>query len=184
MMAHEHAMSRTLPQHVSPNVREALMTLVRVGASPIDRQGLFAATDIPRGTRIVEYCGEKISKAESARRLAQYNVYIAHLNEQYDIDGETPANTARYINHSCDPNCTVEYTTEALWIVALKHIRAGEELSCNYGYDAREYDKFPCRCGAAICCGYIVGREYWGLLPALSPSALLSAEEASTSPDT
>ena len=63
------------------------MTLVRVGASSIDRQGLFAATDIPRGTRIVEYRGEKISKGESARRLAQYNVYIVYLNEQYDIDG-------------------------------------------------------------------------------------------------
>ena len=159
------------------------MTLVRVGTSPIDRQGLFAATDIPPGTRIVEYLGEKISKDESARRLAQYNTYIAHLNEQYDIDGETLANTARYINHSCDPNCTVEHTAEAIWIVALKHIQAGEELSCNYGYDARDYDQFPCRCGAPSCCGYIVGREYWGLLPSPSLEALLSAEEASTSPD-
>lgn len=158
----------------SPDVRKTLVTLVRVGTSPIDRQGLFAATDIPPGTRIVEYRGEKISKGESARRLARYNAYIVYLNEQYDIDGETLDNTARYVNHSCDPNCTVQYTTETLWIVALKPIRAGEELSCNYGYDAREYDRFPCRCGAAICCGYILGREYWGLLP--SPSA----EEAST----
>jgi uncharacterized protein len=169
---------------VSPNVRKALMTLVRVGTSPIDRQGLFAARDIPPGTRIVEYLGEKISKDESARRLAQYNTYIVYLNEQYDIDGETLANAARYINHSCDPNCTVEYTTETLWIVALKPIQAGEELSCNYGFDARDYEKFPCRCGATTCCGYIVGREYWGLLPALSPRAPLSAEEASTSSDT
>jgi len=160
------------------------MPLVRVGTSPIDRQGLFAATDIPRGTRIVEYHGEKISKDESARRLAQYNVYIVYFNEQYDLDGETLANTARYINHSCDPNCTVEHTAETIWIVALKHIQAGEELSCNYGFDARDYEKFPCRCGAPICCGYILGREYWGFLPAPSPSAPLSAEEAGASPDT
>jgi SET domain-containing protein len=165
-------------------MREALVTLVRVGASPIDRQGLFAATDIPRGTRIVEYRGEKISKGESARRLAQYNVYIVYLNEQYDIDGETLANTARYINHSCDPNCMVEYTTETLWIVALKHIQAGEELICNYGYDARDYDKFPCRCGATMCCGYILGREYWGLLPSPPREAPSSAEEASTNSET
>jgi SET domain-containing protein len=164
----------TPPPHTSPDVREDLVTLVRVGTSPIDRQGLFAATDIPPGTRIVEYRGEKISKGESARRLAQHNAYIVYLNEQYDIDGETLDNTARYVNHSCASNCTVEYTTETLWIVALKPIRSGEELSCNYGYDIREYDRFPCRCGAAICCGYILGREYWGLLP--SPSA----EEAST----
>lgn len=162
------------PSPASPNVRETLVTLVRVGASPIDRQGLFAVTDIAPGTRIVEYRGEKISKDESARRLARYNAYIVYLNEQYDIDGEILDNIARYVNHSCAPNCTVEYATEALWIVALKHIRSGEELSCNYGYDAREYERFPCRCGATICCGYILGREYWGLLP--SPSA----EEAST----
>ena len=159
------------------------MALVRVGPSPIDRQGLFAVTDIPRGTRIVEYRGEKISKDESARRLANLNTYIVYLNEQYDIDGETMANTARYVNHSCDPNCTVEHTTETVWIVALKHIQADEELSCNYGYDAREYDKFPCRCGATSCCGYILGREYWGLLPSPSLDALPATEEASTSPE-
>ena len=145
------------------------MTLVRVGASPIDRQGLFAATDIPPGTRIVEYRGEKISKDESARRLAQYNVYIAYLNEQYDIDGETPANTARYINHSCAPNCIVEYTMETIWIVARKHIQAGAELSCNYGYDAREYTSFRVVVGRyllAISSGVSTGVfPHWALPP-------------------
>ena len=76
------------------------MTLVRMGTSPIDRQGLFAATDILPGTRIVEYLGEKISKDESARRLAQYNTYIVYLNEQYDIDGETLANAARWVRRA------------------------------------------------------------------------------------
>jgi len=148
------------------------MTLVRVGTSQIDRQGLFATTDIPQGTRIIEYLGEKITKDESARRLANYNTYIFHLNyhydidgDTYDIDGDTLANTARYINHSCDPNCAVETTTETIWIVALRDIQAGEELSFNYGYDAREYEKFPCHCGARNCCGYILGREYWGRIP-------------------
>ena len=141
------------------------MTLVRVGTSPIDRQGLFAAMDIAPGTRIIAYLGEKITKRESARRLANYNTYIFHLNYHYDIDGETLANTARYINHSCDPNCAVEYTTDTIWIVALKDIQAGEELSFNYGYDAREYEKFPCHCGAKNCCGYILSREYWGRIP-------------------
>jgi SET domain-containing protein len=154
------------------------MTLVRVGTSRIEGQGLFAVTDIPPGTRIVEYRGEKISKAESARRLAQYNAYIVYLNEQYDIDGEALTNSARYVNHSCDPNCTVEYTAETLWMVALKPIKAGDELSCNYGFDASEYTRFPCRCEARICCGYILGREYWGLLPPSSPDTPLSVEEA------
>jgi len=142
------------------------MTLVRVGTSPIDRQGLFAITDIASGTRIVAYLGEKITKSESARRLANHNTYIFHFDYQYDIDGATLANTARYINHSCDPNCAVEYTAETIWIVAIKDIHAGEELSFNYGYDARDYATFPCRCGARNCCGYILGREYWGCIPA------------------
>src|SRR5215510_13648174 len=114
MMAHDHATLLTLPQHASPNVRETLMTLVRVGASPIDRQGLYADTDIPPGTSIVEYRGEKISKDESARRLAQFNVYISYLNDHFDIYWETLAIAARYVNHSCDPNCTVENTTETI----------------------------------------------------------------------
>ncbi len=145
------------------------MTLVHVGASPIDRQGLFAASAMPQGTRIVEYRGEKISKRESARRLANNNAYIFRLNYQYDIDGATQANPARYINHSCDPNCAVEHTSETIWIVALRDIQAGEELSFDYGYDAREYEKFPCHCGTEICCGYILGRAYWGVIPWRSP---------------
>jgi len=153
------------------------MMLVRVGTSPIDRQGLFATTDIPQGTRIIEYRGEKITKDESARRLASNNTYIFHLNYQYDIDGATLANTARYINHSCDPNCVVDITMDMIWIVALRDIRAGEELTFNYGYDAREYERFPCRCGAVTCCGYILGREYWGLIPRESPSARISRGE-------
>ena len=150
------------------------MTLAHVGTSPIDRQGLFAATDIPHGTRIIEYRGEKITKGESARRLAQYNAYIFHFNAQYDIDGETPGNTARYINHSCTPNCAVDITTDTIWIVALRDIQAGEELCFNYGYDAREYEKFPCHCGAEICCGYILGREYWGRIPQQYPQDALA----------
>ena len=142
------------------------MTLVRVGTSPIDRQGLFAATDIPPGTRIVEYRGEKISKGESARRLAQHNAYIVYLNEQYDIDGETLDNTARYVNHSCDPNCALQTTSRAIWVVALRDIQAGEELThqYNYEYDPERYTDFPCFCGAKNCIGYIVDARYWELI--------------------
>ncbi|MBM3225416.1 MAG: SET domain-containing protein, partial [Candidatus Tectomicrobia bacterium] len=132
--------------------------------SSIDRQGLFATEPIRRGTRVVEYTGEKISKRESTRRLAAYNNYIFYLNALYDIDGETLENTARYMNHSCEPNCEVEMTTTQIWLVALRDIKAGEELTFNYGYDASEYERFPCNCGTRSCCGYIVGREYWGLI--------------------
>src|SRR5262249_61581383 len=109
--------------------------MVRVGPSRIDRQGLFATQAIQQGTRILPYIGEKITSAERARRLAAGNAYIFHLTYRYAIDGQTLDNTARYINHSCDPNCEVEKTSDTIWIVAVRKITAGEELRYNYGYD-------------------------------------------------
>jgi len=140
------------------------MTHVRVSPSHIDRQGLFAAQDIKKDTRIMAYIGEKISQKESARRLEEGNEYIFYLNYRSAIDGQTLANTARYINHSCDPNCAVEKTNGTLWIVALQDIREGEELSYNYGYDRKNYQEHPCNCGAKNCCGYILDRQYWGVI--------------------
>ena len=140
------------------------MIQVRVGPSRIAGQGLFAAQDIPQGTRIIQYVGEKISSRERARRLATGNVYIFHLTYRYAIDGQTLENTARYINHSCDPNCEVDQTHGTLWIIALRDIHEGEELSYNYGYDAQNYQENPCTCGAQNCCGYILAREYWELI--------------------
>ena len=68
---------------------------------------------------------------ESERRLTAGNVYIFGLDEQYAIDSDTPKDTARYINHSCDPNCQTEQFGRIIWIVAIRDIRAGEELrSC------------------------------------------------------
>jgi len=138
---------------------------VRVGPSRIAGQGLFAAQDMRKGTRIMQYIGEKISSRERARRLAAGNPYIFHLTYRYALDGQTLDNTARYINHSCDPNCEVEKTPDTIWIVALREIPAGEELSYNYGYDASNYQEHPCNCGAPSCCGYILAQEYWGLIP-------------------
>ena len=138
---------------------------VRVGTSRIDGQGLFAAQEIKKGIRILPYIGEQIAKAESDRRLAQGNAYIFTFNERYDIDGKTLKNTARYINHSCDPNCAVEITTRTIWIVALRDMQAGEELTYNYGYDVKNYQDNPCKCGAKNCCVYILDQQYWDLIP-------------------
>ena len=135
--------------------------MVRVDHSRIAGQGLFAAQDITKGTRIIAYIGEKITRRESARRLEAGNAYIFHLNYRYALDGETLANTARYVNHSCDPNCKVEKTNDTLWIVALRDIKEGEELSYNYGYEFKHYQDNPCNCGAQNCCGYILDRQYW-----------------------
>ena len=79
--------------------------LLWVGTSRIAGKGLFTAQAITRGSRIIQYTGEKITKAESNKRLAQGNNYIFQLNDRYDIDGKVRRNKARYINHSCAPNC-------------------------------------------------------------------------------
>jgi len=143
---------------------EAVKIQVWVGKSRIAGQGLFAAQDIKQDARIIPYIGEKISKDESTRRLVQGNVYIFTLNEYFDIDGKTLKNKARYINHSCDPNCEVELTSRTIWIVALRNITAEEELTYNYGYEVRNYMEHPCTCRAKNCCGYILDRQYWGLI--------------------
>jgi len=131
---------------------------LRIGTSRIAGQGLFAAQDIKKGTDIIQYIGEKISKEESKRRLAQGNAYIFELNDRWDIDGSPLYNIARYINHSCNPNCEVQRTTRTLWIVARRNIKAGKELSYNYVYESKKY---RCTCGAKNCCGYILDEEYW-----------------------
>jgi len=93
---------------------------VRISPSPIAGQGLFAAQDIKKGTDIIRYLGEKITKAESATRLARGNAYIFTFNDRWDIDGKVLRNTARYINHSCDPNCEAQRTYRSIWIVSIK----------------------------------------------------------------
>lgn len=153
--------------------RTSMQIQVWVGPSRIAGQGLFAAQEIAQGNRIVPYIGEKIASAERARRLAAGNAYIFHLNYRYAIDGATLANTARYMNHSCNPNCTVDRTDGTLWIVALRHIAAGEELSFNYGYDMQHYRDNPCHCGAHNCCGYILDPQYWGRIQRLASHASL-----------
>ena len=131
---------------------------VRVGPSRIAGQGLFAAQDITKGTRIIQYIGARISKEESARRLAEGNAYLFEFNTGYYIDGKTLKNTARYINHSCDPNCEAVVTKRTIWIVATRDITEGEELSYNYGFTSKHY---RCICRAKNCCGYILAEEYW-----------------------
>lgn len=138
---------------------------LRVRKSRIHGKGVFAVQDITKGTRILPYLGKKISLQEATKRIAQGNAYIFCFDDRYDIDGNTPKNRARYINHSCDPNCESDIIEGQIWILALRDIQAGEELNYDYGYELDGYEKRPCRCSAKNCCGYIVDQEYWGRLP-------------------
>lgn len=139
--------------------------------SGIHGRGLFATRDIPKGTCIIEYIGEKLGKEESNRRgweridfakkTGDAAVYIFTLNDDFDIDGNVPWNAARLINHSCAPNCEAYIDNDAIWIGALRKIKKGEELYYNYGFDLESYEDHPCLCGSKKCVGYIAGEEFW-----------------------
>ncbi|MCB9747864.1 MAG: SET domain-containing protein-lysine N-methyltransferase [Candidatus Omnitrophica bacterium] len=146
-----------------------------VRKSNIHSKGVFARKDIPKGTKVIEYVGERITKAESNRRAdipLQKNkknpdhgaVYIFQLNKRHDIDGFVPYNTARLINHSCDPNCEADIIRGHIWIIALREIQKGEEITYNYNYDIDDYEDHPCRCQTKRCVGYILAEEFWGKL--------------------
>ncbi|MEE9553990.1 MAG: SET domain-containing protein-lysine N-methyltransferase [candidate division Zixibacteria bacterium] len=144
-----------------------------VRKSRIHGTGVFARTDIPAETRVIEYVGDRITKAESDRRYQlswdrsqngkgdEGIVYIFTLNKRHDIDGDVGWNTARYINHSCDPNCETDIIRGHIWIIAKRDIKKGEEFSYNYGYDIDAWEDHPCRCGSENCIGFIVDEDHW-----------------------
>lgn len=146
---------------------------VLVKNSKIHMKGVFAKKDIPEGTKVIEYVGRKVTKKESDDIYdEQYEkskghtkdggVYLFELNKRYDIDGNVPWNTARLINHSCDPNCETDIIKGKIWIIALRDIKKGEELSYDYGFQFdRDYRDHPCKCGSQKCVGYIVDEEDW-----------------------
>jgi SET domain-containing protein len=135
--------------------------LIAFQSSPIHGLGGFAKAGIAIGTRIIEYVGERISKRESLRRCEGNNEFIFALNDEEDLDGNVVRNPARFLNHSCAPNCEAELQDDRIWIVAARDIRTGEEITFNYGYDLVDYREYPCRCGAPGCVGYIVAEEFF-----------------------
>lgn len=145
---------------------------IEVRESEIHGTGVFASTKVPKGKKVIEYIGEKITKKESARRsiaLIEKNqgsqtdgaVYIFEVNKRHDIDGNIPENTARFINHSCEPNCEPDVIKNRVWLISTRKIKKGEELSYNYGFDLEDYEEHKCRCGAKECIGYITAEDNW-----------------------
>lgn len=129
--------------------------------SAIHGTGVFARADIPAETRIIEYVGERVDKEESERRRKASNFFIFIVTDDFDIDGLVDWNPARFINHCCAPNCEAREEDEHIWVYALREIKAGEELSFNYGYDLQDYEDHPCRCGAPSCIGFMVAEEHF-----------------------
>jgi SET domain-containing protein len=116
--------------------------------SKISGWGVFAAGPIPRRAHIVEYKGELISQSESARREERYlprgRIWIFNINRLWVRDAGVGGNIARYINHSCRPNCYVEIDYHTIWIRASRRIAKGEELTYDYNTDGLA--GISCRC--------------------------------------
>ena len=136
------------------------MKLYKQNKSNINRRGLFANKDIKKDTKIIYYIGKIITKKQTEKDPKFNNgkaIYLFNINNKYDLDGDFTYNTARLINHSCNPNCEVESKGLKLWISSTRDIKKNEELSYDYGFSFDEnYKEFPCKCGSNNCCGYII----------------------------
>jgi SET domain-containing protein len=138
--------------------------MFRVRRSKIHGRGVFATRRIRKGTRIIEYVGERISHAEADRRHENRDpddnhTFLFIVDGRTVIDAGVDGNDARWINHCCDPNCESVIDDRRVFIEAVRTIQPGEELSYDYEIKREKGDPpdvdevFACRCGAATCRG-------------------------------
>ncbi len=124
-----------------------LPRLVRKRSS-VHGYGVFAAEAITKNTRIIDYAGELVRNSECEEReeryLAEGCIWVFRINRTWSRDAAVGGNIARFINHSCRPNCWWEVAGKTIWIRASRTIRAGEELS--YDYATVGDRTIPCRC--------------------------------------
>ncbi len=116
--------------------------------SKIHGWGVYATETIPKNKRVIDYAGEKISNQESLRRERGYirrgHIWCFKLTNRTVIDAGVGGNIARFINHSCRPNCYIEINSGTIWIRAAKTIRKGQELTYHYNTDGEGLIR--CRC--------------------------------------
>ena len=138
--------------------------------SPIAGLGAFATRPIKKGTRIIEYTGERISNAEADRRydddkMTRHHTFLFSLGDGTSIDAAVNGNEARFINHSCAPNCDAVIDGGRIYIEAIRDIAPGEELAYDYAYVLPERHspaakrRFPCSCGAPTCRGTMLAKK-------------------------
>lgn len=142
-----------------------------VRRSAIHGNGVFAARNLPKGTEVIEYRGRRITHKQadghSAGSPESGHTFLFTLNDKYVIDGDNEGNDARWINHSCAPNCQPfmiedeggDLKKDLVVIEALRPIKAGEELTYDYGITLEERQTprlkkiWECRCGKRNCTG-------------------------------
>jgi uncharacterized protein len=138
---------------------------VVVRRSKIQGRGVYASRDIAEGDRIIEYTGRLITNEEADAQcddegMRRHHTFLFGVDDAFTVDGANGGNEARFINHSCEPNCESVIEGRRVFIDALRDIRAGEEIAYDYwyttdrGYSLEDLRRiYPCRCGAATCRG-------------------------------
>jgi len=140
---------------------------IQMRRSDVHGNGVFAVDDLAEGETLIEYKGEVINWKEALRRHphdpAQPNhTFYFHIDDGRVIDGNVNGNAARWINHSCEPNCEADEVNGRVYIKALRNIAAGEELNYDYGliidepYTPKLLAEFPCWCGSESCRGTLL----------------------------
>jgi SET domain-containing protein len=148
----------------------ALSPLVAVYDSPIHGRGVKAAMPIKKGSRVIEYLGERVSHAEADRRYEDKgeddgHTFLFIASNRTVIDAGVNGNEARFINHSCDPNCETVIERSRVFIEAIRDIKPGEELGYDYQLtwestdDPAELANYACRCGAKRCRGTMLDKH-------------------------
>jgi SET domain-containing protein len=125
-----------------------------VAPSRFSGRGLFTGVPIRARQKVGEYEGERIGLREARRRAKGRKIVAIVELERFALDAAGMSRGFRYINHSCDPNTFFRCTPERAEVYALRDIRNGEELTCDYGESQHE-GTLPCRCGARNCRGFI-----------------------------
>lgn len=166
--AHKRSSSRTGSRATEATTRRTRDELpFEVRRSQIQGRGAFATRRIRPGQRIIEYTGERISRDEGDRRyddehMGRHHTFLFALEDGSVLDAAVGGNEARYLNHSCDPNCQAIEEDGRIYIEALRNISPGAELVYDYAYertdDHTEEDErlYVCRCGAKNCRGSIL----------------------------
>lgn len=142
---------------------------LKVRRSPLAGLGVFTTRAIPKGTLLLEYLGQRISHEEAGERYYAAKdpdafVLLFTVDRKIVIDGGVGGRAARYVNHSCDPNCEADETGGRIFITSIRDIPAGAELTYDYNMEApsplpRDWrSRYACRCGASRCRGTMVVR--------------------------
>ena len=140
-----------------------------VRSSPIHGRGVYALRPLRKGRRLIEYLGERITPEEADRRYDDDALEIPHtflftVDSHTVIDAAVAGNEARFINHSCDPNCEAVDDDGRIFIEVIRSIRPGQELTYDYhlerdGHWRAEWaERYLCRCGAANCRGTLLSK--------------------------